>query len=203
MDDKKTRERLIDATYEELYSKGYQGAALVDILRAAGVHKGSMYHFFASKKELAITAISERMAQRFAERYGSIAKGTGNYIETLVNVLRDTSLRDFNRGCPLANLVQEMSNLDEEFDRALKAIYIGYKAAIQAILDQAVTAGEILPCDTARLATFVTIVTEGAILAAKASGNSADYLAGIDELARYLYSFTSNNGRLAAKVLQS
>jgi TetR/AcrR family transcriptional regulator, transcriptional repressor for nem operon len=193
MDEKKTRDRLIDATYEEIYSKGYQGAALVDILRVAGVHKGSMYHFFVGKKELAIAAISERMAQRFAERYGSIAGGEGNYVETLIKVLRDTSLRDFKRGCPLANLVQEMSNLDEEFDRALKEIYVGYKAAIQAILDQAVAAGELQPCDTARLATFVTIVTEGAILAAKASGNSADYLTGIDELAHHLRSYTSAN----------
>jgi TetR/AcrR family transcriptional regulator, transcriptional repressor for nem operon len=194
MDEKKTRERLIDATYEEIYSKGYQGAALTDILHTAGVHKGSMYHFFASKKELAITAITERMAQRFAKRYGSIAGGTGNYVETLINVLRDTSLRDFNRGCPLANLVQEMSNLDEEFDQALKAIYVGYKSAIRDILDQAVAAGELQSCDTARLATFVTIVTEGAILAAKASGNAADYLTGIDELARSLLSYQRKAG---------
>lgn len=191
MDDKKTRDRLIDAAYEELYSKGYQGAALTDILQAAGVHKGSLYHFFSSKKELAIAAITERMAQRFAERYGSIAKKGGEYISTLVGVLRDTSLRDFKRGCPLANLVQEMSNLDEDFDQALKTIYIEYKASIQAILDQAVAAGEMLPCNTLSLATFITIVTEGAILAAKASGNPADYLAGVDELARHLSSYAS------------
>jgi TetR/AcrR family transcriptional repressor of nem operon len=193
MDEKKTRERLIDATYEEIYSKGYQGAALTDILRVAGVHKGSMYHFFASKKEMAITAISERMAQRFAERYGSIATQKEGYVTSLITVLRDTSLRDFQRGCPLANLVQEMSNLDKDFDDTLKAIYIHYKTSLQAILDQAVAARELQPCDTARLATFITIVTEGAILAAKASGRTEDYLTGIDELARYLQSFTHKN----------
>jgi TetR/AcrR family transcriptional repressor of nem operon len=190
MDEKKTRERLIDAAYEEIYSKGYQGAALTDILSAAGVHKGSMYHFFASKKEMAITAISERMAQRFAERYGSIAGRKEEYITTLISVLRDTSLRDFKRGCPLANLVQEMSNLDDDFDRALKEIYTNYRKSIQTILDQAVAVKELRLCDTAALATFVTIVTEGAILAAKASGNTEDYLTGINELAQHLRSFS-------------
>jgi TetR/AcrR family transcriptional repressor of nem operon len=190
MDEKKTRERLIDATYEEIYSKGYQGAALTDILHTAGVHKGSMYHFFASKKEMAITAISERMAQRFAERYGSIAGRKEGYITTLIGVLLDTSLRDFNRGCPLANLVQEMSNLDDDFDKALKEIYINYRKSIQTILDQAVAVNELRLCDTAALATFITIVTEGAILAAKASGNTEDYLTGINELARHLRSFS-------------
>ncbi len=186
MDTRHTRERLIDAAYEELYSKGYQGAALTDILRAAGVHKGSLYHFFAGKKELAIAAVSERMAQRFAERYGSIAARESNVVAGLIEVLRDTSLRDFRRGCPLANLVQEMSNLDDDFDRALKAIYINYRASIRDILERAVAAGELRPCDTARLATFITVVTEGAILAAKASGNEDDYCGSIEELAGYL-----------------
>ncbi|OQX07809.1 MAG: TetR family transcriptional regulator [Desulfobulbaceae bacterium A2] len=186
MDAKKTRERLIDAAYEELYSKGYQGAALADILRVAGVHKGSLYHFFAGKKDLAITAISERMAQRFAARYGTIAARGNDYVAALIDVLRDTSLRDFRRGCPLANLVQEMSNLDEDFDRALKAIYADYRATIRDILERAVAAGELRPCDTARLATFITVVTEGAILAAKASGEIEDYSGSIEELARSL-----------------
>ncbi len=32
MEDKNTRQKLIDAAYEEIYSKGYQGASLNDIL---------------------------------------------------------------------------------------------------------------------------------------------------------------------------
>jgi len=47
-----TREKLIEATYEEVYSHGYQGASLSNILSNANVHKGSMYHFFKNKKNL-------------------------------------------------------------------------------------------------------------------------------------------------------
>ncbi len=189
MDD--TRKRLLDATYEEIYSKGYHGAPLAKILTTAGVHKGSMYHFFSSKKEMAITAITERMAKRFDKRYGAIANRSNKYLESLVQMLKDTSLRDFNRGCPLANLVQEMSNQDADFDAALKTIYARYKQVLQEILDNAVTIGELRACDTAHLATFIIIITEGAILAAKASGDSNDYLIGINSLAEYLTSLVS------------
>ena len=47
-----TRQKLIDITYDEIYEKGYQAASLSEILSKAQVHKGSMYYFFANKKEV-------------------------------------------------------------------------------------------------------------------------------------------------------
>jgi len=186
MSDKNTRGRLIDAAFEEIYEKGYQGAALADILAKAGVHKGSMYHFFANKKELALVAIGEKMSQRFSDKYGRITKLEGGYVDALLALLRDVQLRDFRRGCPLANLVQEMSNLDADFDKALKQFYNEFRAVIKSIFDKALQSGELIECDTARLALFVTVVLEGAILATKATGEESDYLGSIDELAAYL-----------------
>ncbi len=190
MEDRNTRERLIDAAYEEIYSKGYQGASLNDILSTAGVHKGSMYYFFSSKKELAITSISEKLSKIFAQKYGVIAEEEKNVLKKLVAMLKDTSLKDFNRGCPLSNLVQEMSNLDKDFDIALKAVYDEFKAVVRLVLDKAVMVKELKPCDTSRLASFVIIVVEGAIFAAKASGDEKEYLSAIDELGTILESLS-------------
>lgn len=184
-----TRQKLIDATYDEIYSHGYQGAALADILAKAGVHKGSMYHFFANKKEMALAAINEKIAARFFDRYGRIAAGEGRYLESFFAGLRDTSQRDFRRGCPIANIVQEMSNIDEDFNTAMKAVYAQFRTNIATIFDRAVRAGELAPCDTARLALFATGALEGAILAAKASGDPQDYLDCVESLIEYIESF--------------
>jgi TetR/AcrR family transcriptional repressor of nem operon len=43
--EKNTRNDLINCTFDEIYTKGYQGASLTNILKNAKVHKGSMYHF--------------------------------------------------------------------------------------------------------------------------------------------------------------
>ena len=189
MSDKNTREKLIDSTFEEIHKKGYQGAALTDILAKAGVHKGSMYHFFANKKEMALASIEEKIGAYFGVRYHSISSGEAPYLANFYDTIRDISKRDFSLGCPLANLVQEMSNIDEDFDKTLKEMYADFRGAIKAIFDKAVEAGEIVACDTARLALFATVVLEGGILSAKASGDANDFLVPIEELIRYLESF--------------
>ncbi len=190
-----TRQKLIDATFETVYSHGYQGAALADILKAAGVHKGSMYHFFANKKEMALTALREKMRERFGSRYLAIAEGEPPYLPRLYNMLRDTSYRDFKRGCPLANLVQEMSNLDADFDQALKESYIRFRGAFKLIYDKALEAGELAPCDTGKLALYSVTVLEGAILSAKASGDAQDYLDVVEMLTQHLRNFQNDKNK--------
>lgn len=177
-----TRQRLIDTCYEEMYTKGFHGLVLDEVLALAGVHKGSMYHFFKSKKEMALTAIAEKMAERFAVRY--FAKKP--YLDTLFAMLHDTSIRDFKRGCPLANLVQEMSNLDEDFDAVLKRIYADFRNSLQVIYDHAIKNSELAPCDTSKLALFTVVTIEGAILSAKASGDDKDYSNAIEMLEIYV-----------------
>lgn len=181
-----TRQKLIDATFEEIYSHGYQGTALADVLSNAGVHKGSMYHFFENKKDMAITAINEKMNERFFVKYGQILNLTNNFLDEFFKSLKDISSRDFKRGCPIANIVQEMSNLDEDFNKTMKFIYEEFKRFIQDILDKAVDAKEMQKCDTKKIALFITATLEGAILAAKASGNPQDYVDSIDLLEEYI-----------------
>lgn len=183
-----TRQRLIDATYEEVYSHGYQGAALADILANAGVHKGSMYHFFPNKKEMALSAIKEKMGERFATRYQAIKESDGRYLEQFFAMLRDGNIRDFKRGCPLANLVQEMSNIDEDFDRTLKVIYAQFRKILKSIYDAAIRAGEMRECDTGKLALFSVSLLEGALLSAKASGKPQDYFDSVEMLIGYIES---------------
>ena len=183
-----TRQRLIDVTYEEVYEKGYQAASLSEILSKAQVHKGSMYYYFANKKEMALTAFKEKMENRFSTRYESLLQNDSNIIEKLFDVLMDLSLRDFNKGCPLANIVQEMSNLDVDFVAMSKGFYEDLKKCFKEILDKAIFLKELKSCDTQKLALYITVVVEGAILATKATGNEKDYLDSIECLQEYIRS---------------
>jgi TetR/AcrR family transcriptional repressor of nem operon len=183
-----TRQKLIDVTYEEVYEKGYQGASLSEILSKAQVHKGSMYYFFANKKEMAMTALKEKMSERFTKRYATILANESNILDELFKVLKNTSLRDFKKGCPLANIVQEMSNLDVDFDTMSKGFYEDFRGIIKEILDKAILLKELKDCDTQKLALYITVVVEGAILATKATGNEKDYLDSIECLQEYIRS---------------
>lgn len=70
MDKKKTRDsagtrtRLLDAARDVIRAKGYTATSVDDICEAAGVTKGSFFHHFQSKEQLAIAA---------ADQFGAMA----------------------------------------------------------------------------------------------------------------------------------
>ena len=51
-----TRTSLLDAALKVIRSKGYSATSIDDICSAAGVTKGSFFHHFSSKEDLAIAA---------------------------------------------------------------------------------------------------------------------------------------------------
>ena len=82
------------------------------------------------KKEMAMSALKEKLSERFIKRYATILQYESNILNELFKVLNDISLRDFKKGCPLANIVQEMSNLDEDFDAMSKGFYEDLKKCL-------------------------------------------------------------------------
>ena len=138
---------------------------------------------------MALTAFKEKMENRFSTRYESLLQNDSNIIQKLFDVLMDLSLRDFDKGCPLANIVQEMSNLDSDFDAMSKMFYQNLRAVMKAILDKAIDLKELKPCDSSKLALYITVVVEGGILASKATGDENDYLQSIECLKEHLDSY--------------
>ena len=72
------------------------------------------------------------------------------------------------RGCPLANLIQEMSNHDKEFEILLNKQYEGLRNIIENIIKKAIENNELSSEDTKELSLFILSTIEGNILTAKA-----------------------------------
>jgi AcrR family transcriptional regulator len=68
-----TREALIAAGRPLFAERGYAGVGTEEIVRAAGVTRGALYHHFEGKREL-FAAVYERVERELAER---IATATG------------------------------------------------------------------------------------------------------------------------------
>lgn len=187
--ERNTRDNLINSAFEEIFTNGYQGASLTTILKNAKVHKGSMYHFFANKKELALVSIKEKIYEKFDIRYNTILQLDSNYLEAFVASLKDITQRDFNLGCPIASVIQEMSNLDEDFKALMQQIYQSFRKNIKDILDKAIEKKEMKECDTSKLALYIVSTLEGAILSAKASGDVQDYVEVIEMLSTFILSY--------------
>ena len=58
------RDRLIEAGISRFWKKGFSGVSVDDLCNSAGVKKGSFYHFFESKEELALAALEKHWERR-------------------------------------------------------------------------------------------------------------------------------------------
>ena len=59
-----TREKLVRAAEKLMLRDGYSATRVDDVLRKAGLSKGSFYHFFDSKEALGLAALEHYYADR-------------------------------------------------------------------------------------------------------------------------------------------
>ena len=182
-----SRDKLLKVAFEEIFQNGYHATSVDKILKKASMNKGSMYHFFKSKKELILAIIEVHVDEYIQKKYGVILKSEENMIEAIMSVLRNKPLYNFIYGCRLNNLVHELSNQDKDFKIALEKSYFKFEAIFQEALDRAVENGEIKKdTDTKAVGMFILATIQGGLTTAKKSSDSKYYDICIEQLHNYL-----------------
>ncbi len=167
-DPETTRQVLLDAAFDEMYMNGFRAAGLDAILAETGVTKGALYHHFGNKQGLGYAVVEERVKVLVRERYIHPLKGAENPIEGLQRMglrMEEELLKVgiLQKGCPVNNLVQEMSGVDEGFRRRLAEILDEWKETVADGLRHGQANGTIRPdIDVAAVATFVVASYQGA-----------------------------------------
>jgi AcrR family transcriptional regulator len=152
------RERLLDATAEQLWEKGYAATSPGDIQRAAGVGQGSMYHHFSGKADLARAAI-EQLA-------GDLERETETALSDLAALERVLAYldreRDPLRGCRVGRLT---ADADVIGDAVLREPVAASLARLQANLAEALAELDLAVDPRDLAATLVAVVQGGYVLA--------------------------------------
>ena len=125
---KNTREALLDSAYQTFYKYGFQGANIATILNDVGINKGSMYHFFKSKKDLGLAVIKERIERNLIQKFSSI-----NSVKELFDTFCEAP-STLSYGCPLNKMSQEMLYVDSDFKEILYQTYAKFEDLIYDIL---------------------------------------------------------------------
>lgn len=127
---KNLKSRLIFTMFDALYTKGYYASNLKEILEDANTSKGGMYHHFDSKKALTIAAIDLVLTEYINRVWVKPLSESENPLQTLyetINMLSCADIYDdypvdFKYGCPINNLVQELSAADAEIAQRLDGV---------------------------------------------------------------------------------
>ena len=168
-----TRQRILDAAFDEFYKNGFQGGSLNRIVDEAGTTKGAVFHHFKGKNDLGYAVVEEIIFSDIKERWLDPLADSVDPIAALKKTMRqfareeDTNGR-LIQGCPLNNLAQEMAPLDEGFRRRLEKIYSAWREALEAAFARGIKAGTVRKgISPPRVAALVVAALEGIMGTAK------------------------------------
>jgi AcrR family transcriptional regulator len=201
-----TRDKLLKAAFEEIYRRGFQAASLDTIVAKAGVTKGALYHHFPDKASLGYAVVDEVVKGFLLERWGVLEPPSGDPVTTLQRILRrragSLTPHEVELGCPLNNLAQEMSPLDQRFRRGVNATFDIWTDAVAKDLARGQADGTVLKdVDARKIAAFVVASIEGSFGLAKGAQSAAMLRSNLEVLSSFLESLrpTPRKGTKAAR----
>ena len=109
-----THEIILEAAFNEIHRYGFQAASLSSILANTGLTKGALYHHFPSKHDLGLAVADEVVERILTDTIFTPLRDSTHPLKTLQEILRSKRSKPdvVELGCPLNNLMQEMSPLD-------------------------------------------------------------------------------------------
>ena len=186
-----SRTRILDAALDVFRAKGYAATRVEDICAAAGLTKGSFFHHFKTKEDLAVAA-----ADRWSVVTGEIFRGADyhkpadpvdrllGYVDLRRQLLRG-SLAEYT--CLLGTLVQEVYDTNPPIRIACEASLSSHVATLIEDIEAARAAHAPDATWTAEsLALHMQAVIQGAFVIAKARYDADAAAASLDHLQRYV-----------------
>jgi TetR/AcrR family transcriptional repressor of nem operon len=169
------RERLLRAAAVLFLTRSYHAVGVDELCAAADVRKGSFYHYFPSKADLAKTVIdlhADAFWARLAddEEAGPVERLHGA-ADAIVAIQTGFEAR-FGRavGCPFGNLAAELATTEEDLRQHVAQVLAELERRVAAVCHEAADQGLLRSgVDPDRLAHALLAQYQGMILLAKVS----------------------------------
>ena len=161
-----------------VHERGFGGASVRDIVRAAGVPQGSFTNHFPSKEAFGLAILNLYFEQGRAKIDATLRNDArppleriGAYIDSAI---APDGAEDPRNGCLVGNFSAEVVEQSELLRLRLVEIFAETRAAIAYALEAAVSAGD-LPkgFDVPGVSEFILSGLQGAVLVAKAERDCA------------------------------
>jgi TetR/AcrR family transcriptional regulator, transcriptional repressor for nem operon len=190
-----SKTRLLEAALGVIRSKGYTATRVEDVCAAAGVTKGSFFHHFDSKEDLALEAAAYWDAVTSglfsAAEYHHQTRALDRllaYVD-MRKALLQGELPEFT--CLVGTMLQEVYGTQPAIREACERSIYGHAATLEADIaeamrDAGIGKGEGADWTAASLALHTQAVIQGAFILAKAKGDAAYAAESIDHLRRYI-----------------
>jgi TetR/AcrR family transcriptional regulator, transcriptional repressor for nem operon len=186
-----TRERILQNMFLDIRKHGFQGLRADKVVADMGITKGALYHYFENKQAIGKAVIDEIIRPNYLAFYRELDQSNDNPIPLLKEHLDYLAAmatdEDVVLGCPLNNLVQEMSPLDEDFRLRMKNIIDLIQQSVTAALERGKKAGFIREeVDSLAMGRFFFASIEGSYSLGKVSKSGAAFKGNMELLKTFL-----------------
>lgn len=186
-----TRDTILDAAFQEIYRHGFQAASVANILAHTGLTKGALYHHFPNKHDLGHAVIDEVVREGLDAMVFAPLRESEEPFETLLEIVRRKAqradLESVTLGCPLNNLMQEMSPLNSGFKKRLNGVLTTWQDAVADALTRAQQQGRVRrDVDARAVALFIVSSWEGCVGVAKNLQSVKDFRLCMKQLEDYV-----------------
>lgn len=194
-DPEKTRAAILEAAFTQIYQHGFQATSIDEIVAKASMTKGAFFSHFHSKNELGYAIVDEILKEMTLDRWIRPVAAYKNPVQGIITrfrkIIETTQDEHMGLGCPLNNLVQEMSAVDPVFREKLQAILLLWIDETEKYLKKAQAEGYLKKNVNARqIAEFVVMVEEGSFAMVKNLRDKKVYWALYESLKQYLESIS-------------
>jgi TetR/AcrR family transcriptional repressor of nem operon len=159
-----TRREIIRKAAPIFNQKGYDGAALSDLMRATGLKKGGIYRHFDSKQELAGEAFDHAWKTAIDARFEGTQEipNTVDRLKQIVRNFRDRRAGLVPGGCPLLNTAIDCDNGNPQLRAKARRALSWWLDRLISIAEEGRKRGEVRSeVDSAKLATLIASTLEG------------------------------------------
>ena len=133
-EDGQTAERIVVAMGESLRRRGYSATGIKQVLDAAGVPNGSLYHHFPGGKRQVAGAALRSMGQAYAQLVGGLMMAGDDIPTAIESAFREAADAAEGTGwanmCPVGTIAGEVADVEPEL-----------RATTGEIFDEWITAG--------------------------------------------------------------
>ena len=160
-----------------MYSKGYHATSVQDVADAAGIPKGSFYHYFKTKEQFTLDAVTLYTELVYQEMEQTLTDTSLPPLKRILKLYQNRigyyQSRHYELGCFAGNLTHEVADSNEVLRTAIDTFFVRNRALIVDCLNDAQERGELYQThNTEDMAEFIISSYEGALIRMKSVHNA-------------------------------
>jgi AcrR family transcriptional regulator len=141
------KDNIIRAAIQVFAKRGYAATRIIDVARAAGIGKGTIYEYFRSKEDLFFAVFQQVMMESEAPMTTAVASGRSSVSQRL-KILGEGLISSWLGKLDLYSLTMEfwsattVSASRERFKAAFQEAYRTFRQALASLIQEGMDSGE-------------------------------------------------------------